>query len=319
MANITVEAVQATAQSQTQQKNLKVSNFDEKNYLNVRLEKGEEKKELRIRLLPIDKDSSTPFKIIHMHSVKVPTEISKSGWKSYVCLNKTEDIDHDKLGNKCPFCELRYEAYKRSTEAENDVEKQRWQKISFANKPIDVCVVRCIERGHEEDGPKFWKFALHAKKDDAYHRMMDLFETRRQEGIEDGDDSVNIFDLYNGKDLKITINAVYEDGKWTNKTTVSVTDYGKEKPLSTDETQMEEWINDEKKWSDVFVAKPYEYLSIVLDGDVPYFDSTTGQWVKKNKTDEQPVKSEVEAIEKEIQVAQEQIIDETQTSDDLPF
>lgn len=319
MANITVEAVQATAQLQTQQKNLKVSNFDEKNYLNVRLEKGEEKKELRIRLLPIDKDSSTPFKIIHMHSVKVPTEISKSGWKSYVCLNKTEDIDHEKLGNKCPFCELRHEAYKRSTEAENDVEKQKWQKISFANKPIDVCVVRCIERGHEEDGPKFWKFSLHAKKDDAYHRMMDLFETRRQEGLEDGDDSVNIFDLYNGKDLKITINAVYEDGKWTNKTTVSVTDYGKEKPLSTDETQMTEWINDEKKWNDVFVAKPYEYLSIVLDGDVPYYDSVTGQWVKKNKAEEQPVQPEVEAIEKEIQVAQEQIIDETQTSDDLPF
>ena len=320
MQNITVEAVKATALAREPKKQT-ISSFDEKNYLNVRLEPGVMKKELRIRLLPIDKDASTPFKIIHMHNVKVPTEVSKSGWKTYVCLNKTEDIDHEKLGKACPFCELRYEAYKKSTEVTDEVEKRAWQRLSLDNKPIDVCVIRCIERGHEEDGPKFWKFSLHSKKDDAYHQLQDLFETRRQEDIEDGGEGGNIFDLYNGKDLKITVTAVLSEGKWTNRTNVSVIDLGKSKPLSESEEEMEKWINDEKKWSDVFVAKPYDYLSLIIDQKVPYYDRAAGKWVAKNdpNADEQTAieenESKIDTIEKAVVTE----ISETNVDSELPF
>lgn len=287
MKNITAEAVQETVNSRekTSQNNKSNNGFNEKNYLNVRLNKDEMKKELKIRLLPIDKDSQTPFKIIHMHNVKVPTEIAKSGWKSYICLNKTEDIDHEKLGNKCPFCELRNDAYKKSTEVSDEIEKKRWQRLSIENIPTDVCVVRCIERGHEEDGPKFWKFTIRKDGTDPYNVIQELAKTRQQENIDDGLEPGYILDLYNGKDLKLTVNAVLQEGKWTNKTSISIVDYGREKPLSEDETEMENWVNDEKKWSDVFVAKPYDYLSVIMEGKVPFFDKRINKWVVKDDND----------------------------------
>ena len=53
--------------------------FDAKNYLNVKLENGETSKTLKIRLLPFP-DTKSPFLHVHMHTLKVPLEISKSGW-----------------------------------------------------------------------------------------------------------------------------------------------------------------------------------------------------------------------------------------------
>ena len=83
----------------------------------------------------------------------------------------------------------------------------------------------------------------------------------------------NILDVETGRDLKVTIERVFDkEGKPTDKTTVSIVDYGNDKPLSNNPELMDKWINDEKVWSDVFVAKPYDYLSIVLDGGVPFYD-----------------------------------------------
>jgi hypothetical protein len=91
--------------------------FNEKNYLNVKLRKNEDSKELRIRLLPIDKETGSPFKTIHMHTIAVPKEISENGWKSYVCLKHTDDIDHDAYGNDCPFCEMNHIAFEKMKKA----------------------------------------------------------------------------------------------------------------------------------------------------------------------------------------------------------
>ena len=66
--------------------------FDTKNYLNVRLDPGETSKTIRIRLLPFP-DTRTPFLHIHMHRIMVPKEISESGFRSFVCLEKTEGLD----------------------------------------------------------------------------------------------------------------------------------------------------------------------------------------------------------------------------------
>ena len=336
MKNITVAGMEETAKeikrNANNNSNYKKVGFDEKNYLDVRLKKDELKKELRIRLLPIDKDAETPFKIIRMHNVKVPTEISASGWKSYVCLEKTEDINHGKYGDKCPFCELHDEAEKMLKDPSLDpIEKERWKKIAMENKPNYTCIVRCIERGHEEDGPKFWKFTITKEGKDPYHVINDLVATRRQENIDDGaseEEAGNILDLYNGKDLKLTVNAVLKDGKWTNKTSVTVVDYGKEKPLSEDEEEMNRWINDEKKWSDVFVAKPYDYLSIILDGNVPFFDRGLNQWVVKENNAETTNTEEAEKLDAQIEESKQQVlgVQQTESSEtlsdgdsDLPF
>lgn len=284
--------------------------FNEKNYLNVKLRKNEDSKELRIRLLPIDKETGSPFKTIHMHTIAVPKEISENGWKSYVCLKHTDDIDHDAYGNDCPFCEMNHIAFEKMKKAEEEDDKvgvERWKKISLANKVSEVCVVRCIERGAEDDGPKFWKFNVRSDGQDPKNLIKKLWKARKQESIDDAKadndgelpedfEPENILDLETGRDLKVTINAVYDkEGKRTNKTSISIVDYGKNRPLSKDDELAEEWINDEKKWSDVFTVKPYEYLSIILDGEIPFFSKSENKWVSKGRARDEEVKKQAKA------------------------
>ena len=280
--NITMEAMENEFNSYAAPTSKTRENvFDEKNYLNVRLADNEDSKDLKIRLLPIDANSQTPFKSIHVHTIKVSKDVSANPWKSYICIEKTEGIDREKFGTKCPFCELNREAYKNFTEAKDENLKERWKKISLDNMAKEACIVRCIERGAEEDGPKFWKFNNRKDKTDPKGQIMELYKTRKQESIEEGDVEENILDLRTGKDLKVTISQAADNKSGATRTSVKVVDYGKNKPITTDEEQLAAWVNDTKKWSDVFAVKPYDYLKIILSGEVPYYDKTVNKWVSK--------------------------------------
>ena len=358
--NITPEAVE-TEETKT---NRYKSTFDEKNYLNLKLAKTQDKKETRFRLLPVDKYTSSPFKTVYMHTVELSPEFVsefhlKSKWKSYVCLSKTDDIDHDTLGNKCPFCEMHAiagkkieEAKKLTDELEREAELERWREIYKKTKAEEFCIMRGIERSDEEHGPKFWMSKVRTDGKGPKTIIKELYKSRKQESIDEAKDEnggelpedfvpENILDVETGKDLKITVTRDYTtDGKPTDKTSVSIVDYGKNKPISTDYDQIEEWIDDDKVWSDVFVAKPYEYLALILEGDIPFYDKTTGKWVAKKKkaesedTDEQDEQAAKEdEIDEKIAVAEKKAKnvkvedveepDEPETDDDdeeeLPF
>lgn len=329
--------------------------FRKENYLNVRLDKGQNEKEIIFRLLPIDAESNTPFKTIYMHNVTVPKEINASGFKAYVCLNKTEDIDHERLGHKCPFCEMQHDAYEKKKEAHaagDKTEEERWQKISLGMAAKPVCVMRGIERGAEADGPKFLKVWVRDDGKDVKSMIKELARTRKQESIDEAlleygvktveelpedFEPMNIFDLETGKDLKLTIKRVFnKQGEATDKTSITVMDYGKQKPLSRDEDEMNAWIEDEKVWSDVFVAKGYDYCSLILDGEVPFFDKENKKWIpkmkKKEEEAEEKAEKTAEADEKIKQaekkaLASEEVEDyeenneaeEVEDTDDLPF
>lgn len=280
-ANITMEAMDCEINTVSTSFKNKEKVFDEKNYLNIRLSDNQTSKELKFRLLPIDGESNTPFKKIHVHTVKVPKEVSPSGWKSYICIEKTEGIDRNIYGSKCPFCEMNREAYKKFSEETEPTIKERWKKISLENIPKEACIVRGIERGAEEDGPKFWKFNIRKDKTDPKGQIMELYKTRLEESREEGLEDENILDINTGKDLKITISLASDNNQGENRTSVKIVDYGKNKPLSTDVNQMLEWVNDSKKWSDVFTIKPYDYLSVILEGEIPFYDKTLNKWVKK--------------------------------------
>ena len=113
LPNITPESIVISNDAQSNASN-RTKAFNEKNYLNVRLDEGETEKTITIRLLPMDLETGNPFVKVHMHNVRVPKEVSKSGYKSYICLAKNKDIDHDTYGNRCPFCELNQNAYQES-------------------------------------------------------------------------------------------------------------------------------------------------------------------------------------------------------------
>lgn len=310
LPNITMEAMEEDDRiSRNDSTALKpISTFDAKNYLNVKLnsEKGEKSKELRVRILPIDGESSTPFKKIYVHPVRVPKDISSTGFKSYICIEKTDGIDNEKYGHKCPFCELNREAYKKSVEATDPVDKDRYKKLSLAMIAKEACIIRLIDRSAEEDGPKFWKFNVKLDKTDPKNVIKSLYKSRLEESREEGEEE-NILDIYKGKDFKITISQSESrgednDNKNKNKTSVNIIDYGKNKPLSNDEETIKKWVFDPKKWNDVFSIKPYDYLAIIINGGTPWYDKETNKWVNKDDFDKSK-KEVIAKVDKEIEEA----------------
>lgn len=326
LPNITPEAMENLENESATRKTNKTSNFDTRNYLDVRLEEGQTEKTLKIRLLPMDLETGNPFVKVHTHNVKVPKEVSKSGYKSYICLSKTEGIDNETYGNKCPFCELNREAYSESTKTDDPVKKKALQDISVANLSRETVIVRCIQRGKEEEGVKFWKFNIRTQdKTDPYNQIMRLYKVRKEEAEAAGQ-VCNILDIYNGRDLNITITE--------GNAAPAISDAGFATPLSKDENQMKEWIYDGKKWQDVFAIKPYEYLSIVSQMRIPWYDRDLGKWVDKEEYDiahgneVKKADEEVKNAEKELNGTTEKKADKKEDfaasitineEDDLPF
>lgn len=278
LPNITFDSLVVENQNKPVEK--KAGAFDAKNYLNTRLADGETEKTLTIRLLPMDLKTGNPFVIIHTHNVKVPQSLVKTGekpFKTYICLSKTADIDHDKFGHNCPFCELNKKAYNESTKTTDPVIKKSYQEISLANLSRESVICRCIERGKESEGVKFWKFNLRNDKTDPYNQILKLVNLRRENAEKKGKVE-NILDIYNGRDLSIT----FTEGGTSAPTIVDDSD---RTPLSDNEALMKEWIYDDKKWQDVFTCKPYEYLNLVAQMKTPWFDRDNGVWVDKDEFD----------------------------------
>lgn len=291
LPNITPEAI-AELENNSQSKK-KTNGFDTRNYLNVRLDEaaGETEKTLTIRLLPMDLKTGNPFVKVHFHTVRVPKDVSKSTWKSYVCLSKNDDIDHAKFGYKCPFCELNKTAYEESTKTDDPVQKKNWQDVSIANLSREAVIVRCIERGKEEEGVKFWKFNLRNDKTDPYNQIIKLYNLRKDAAAKKGKVE-NILDIYDGRDLTITITE--------GNAAPQIVDDSDRSPLSENEEQMKNWIYDEKKWQDVFVVKPYDYMDLVSQMKVPWYDKQNNRWIDKDVFD-----SANDAAEKEYDEAEQ--------------
>lgn len=269
-SNISSNAIlkQLEEKAQEAQKKENVA-FDPKNYLNVRLAPNELEKTLTIRLLPSTPDSDTPFTKVHMHSIKVNKEIQESGWKTFVCPTNNH------MGDDCPFCALSSEAYKQMKLASSESEKNKYKEISTVNRVKTMWVVRCIERGHENEGVKFW--LMPDSKDGAYAKIIALWTARWKKGQERGTVN-NIFDLNEGKDIDVTVKRS-ADGK----SVFSVVDSDERTPLTTDFDQGMAWINDPKKWSDVYKVKPVDYMEIIACGGVPVFDKEKNKYVDKNE------------------------------------
>lgn len=280
----------------------KTSMFDAKNYLDTKLEKGVTEKTLTIRLLPMDLETGNPFVVVHTHNVKVPSTMVKPGekpYKSYICLAKNADINHEKFGTKCPFCELNRAAYNESTKATDPQQKKSYQEISIANLSREAIICRCIERGKEDEGVKFWKFNLRADKTDPYNQIVKLATLRKEEAERKGKVN-NILDIYDGRDLNITFTA-------EGTSAPTVVDDSDRSPLSENEELMKKWIYDEKKWQDVFTCKPYEYLSLVSQMKTPWFDKANNIWVDKDEYDGTN-KEAIADVDDEIKAAKEALV-----------
>jgi hypothetical protein len=284
--------------------------FDSRNYLDFTIPEGQKSREITIRLLPVNLETKEFFQIVHLHNINVNKELNpnKSGKKAYMCLgHKNTGIDHETFGSKCPICEAQQEIWNQWHEETDVNKKKELQKAAAALNIREYCIVRCIERGKEQDGPKFWRIPLRQDATDAFHKIINIGETRRKEGLEAGVD-INIYSLYSGRDLIVT----FTDGTGAP----SVVDKGISTPITKDNELLSKWYYDEKKWTDVFSAKPYDYLKIAYEGEVPWYDKNNKKWV--TKTEFEKNKSNVEtSANDEIQKAEEFFKEETPISNPM--
>ena len=273
--NIEVESVMAqkvekenSAKNATKKQKFGNFEFDAKHYLNTRLEKDEQEKEIVIRLLPFAEGVSTPFKKIHVHSVKMKNENGEKKWKKFMCPVGMEKSD------KCPLCEMSETAKKKKLENKDDEKlNKHYFQLECMFQPKDYWLVRCIDRAHEDDGVKFWRFPDARNGDGIWDKIISLVETKKKRGV-------NILDINEGKDLVIVVKKQL-DSSGKEKMVYQIQDDEKQRPLAETEEQMEKWINDPMKWDDVYTIKDYEYLKIVASGEYPVWNKEENKWVAK--------------------------------------
>ena len=325
--NIDAEAVKTQYEQEQKTFTPKKTQFNEKNYLQARLSDKETSKTLTIRLLPFSPEGGSPFKKVFMHTVKVNKEVAPNGWKTFVCPTHNKK-DGNVMGDGCPFCETSAKARELKSKSLDEPTKKKYGDVEFLNKVKEMWIVRCIERGHEDDGVKFWLFNSSKKKDGVYDKIMNLARIRSEAAARKGN-TYSIFDLNNGLDLIITLTRTAD-----NKTSIQIVDDGFPSPLTEDYDIGMKWIQDEKNWYDVYTVKPYDYMTIIAMGGVPVFNKELGKYVDKEEMNKIKEEAEQKRIEDELteetrdysEVAKsnEIIVDASNTADDdsdedLPF
>jgi hypothetical protein len=225
------------------------NNFSEeermKKYFTTVLGKGVTTEERRIRILP-PADGTTPFVEVKFHEVQVGGKWVKL-W------------DPAQEGKKSPLNEVA-EGLKMTGDP-NDAELA---KSYYSRK---FFIVKVIDRNHEQDGPKFWRFKFNSKGDGAIDKILPIWRNK-------GD----ITDPEKGRDLILTL-TLTKSGKGKEYTVVSSVipeDIG---PLSTDPEQAKVWLDNKSVWSDVYSKKGEDYLEMVAKGETPKWDRDAKKWV----------------------------------------
>lgn len=283
-----VEQFNQIQASKNDNKEVKTVKYDKKNYLDVKLPDGVNEKTLTIRLISLSPDTETPFGEVYMHYLA-------SAKRSYVCTKKTKKLPEG-TNLDCPFCDMVEEA-KLKQKGASDAVWEKLKKIVVANMPQLNFVGRVVDRDDEGFGTKFWKF-----NQANYESIIDIYKNFKKHGID-------IFDEQNGRDLLITIKRKDGKCKITNISADVVSS-----PIAKTEEQILKFKNDPKKWNDVYVVKPYEYLSLIIGGKTPWFDKPNNMWVDKAEFEQAKNKEENEVYE-----TSEEIEENGDAADDLPF
>ncbi len=224
--------------------------FDLNNYFAINLEKNEDEAFKRVRILP--GEDGTPFTTIWLHQKKVDGQ-----WRKFVCPAKMK-------GEKCPFC-TSYDYYKK-----NGTDEQK--KNAYQYRARKAYVLKVIDRDKEAEGPKFWRFFHNSKKKGLYDSIISMFKMTK----------CDMSDPDEGRDIDIHIGR-NDDGY----ATIMNMQYGAVSKLSEDEDQVEEWLNHELTWKDVYAQKSFDYLQIIVTNGKPVWDESKQKFVDEFADDEE--------------------------------
>ena len=255
----------------------KVSQEDRmKKYFTTVLPKGSKGEERRIRILPT-KDGGSPFVEVKFHEVQVDGKWVKL-------------YDPAQEGLRSPLNEV-YEAL-NSTGVEADREAAR----NYRSRKFYI--VKVIDRDHEDDGVKFWRFKHNHKLDGVMDKIFPIFRNK-------GD----ITDSEKGRDLILSL-TLTKSGTGKEYTVINSVIPDDMSPLNENPDVAKQWLEDELVWSDVYSKKGEEYLEMVAKGEVPRWDSDAKKWVS-NSTAEETIASPKSTV---VDPQEDEAAD-----DDLPF
>jgi hypothetical protein len=216
-----------------------------KRYFTTLLPKGSKGEERRIRILPT-KDGSSPFREVYFHEVQVDGK-----W--------TKLYDPKQEGKRSPLNEVYDSLMMTGVEADRELARTYRSRKFY--------IVKVIDRDHEQDGVKFWRFKHNAKGDGVLDKIFPIFRNK-------GD----VTDMEKGRDLilSLTLTKAGTGKEYTTINSVIPEDMG---PLHSDEGVAKSWVEDELTWSDVYSKKGEDYLELVARGEAPRWDSDLKKYV----------------------------------------
>jgi hypothetical protein len=277
-----LEAVLAQYESSKQSgsSTTKMSQEDRmKKYFAAILKDNEKQAQKRIRILPTP-DGSSPFKEVWFHEILVDGKYQKF-------------YDPGKNDNeRSPLTEVHDELIATGKESDKELAKQY--------KPRKFYIVKVIDRDNEQDGVKFWRFKHNYKQEGIFDKIIPIYKAK-------GD----VADPNKGRDLILELTKA-KTPKGSFYTVIQTVMYDDPAPVHEDKETMEEWINDELTWEDVYSKKPTEYLESIARGETPKWDSDQGKYVYGDSSE-----SEVTFGGKNEKIVDPQEDEEVDT--DLPF
>jgi hypothetical protein len=233
--------------------NNKISSEDRmKRYFTTVLPKGSKGEERRIRILPT-KDGSSPFVEVYFHEIQVDGK-----W--------VQLYDPKQEGKRSPLNEVCEGLMMTGSDADRELARNYRSRKFY--------IVKVIDRDHENDGVKFWRFKHNHKGDGIMDKVFPIFRNK-------GD----ITNTENGRDLILSL-ALTKAGTGKEYTTVNSVIPEDAGPLHTDTNISKTWTDDELTWSDVYSKKDENYLELVARGEAPRWDSDQKKYVSSSTNEE---------------------------------
>ena len=212
-----------------------------KRYFTTVLPKGSKGEERRIRILPT-KDGSSPFKEVFFHEVQVDGKWVKL-------------YDPAQEGKRSPLNEVKDALMATGVESDKELARTYRSRKFY--------IVKVIDRDHESDGVKFWRFKHNHKGDGVIDKIFPIFRNK-------GD----VTDTEKGRDLILSL-ALTKSGQGKEYTVINSVLNDDPSPLHTDADVAKTWLDDELTWADVYSKKGEDYLDMVAKGEVPRWDSNS--------------------------------------------
>ena len=296
----------------------KKNDFDAKNYLDTKLADGQNERTITVRILPVSNEDGNFRIAVKTHNLKVNRRIAQSGFKSFLCLDDPQ-VPNYNPSIRCPICEKSkyyFEEAKKCRDTDKEKSKKLFMKACSLKNKVTY-IVRVIERGKESEGVKFWRFNENTQGKGIYDSLIALYKQRKNDMAEEGIENYNIFDLDNGRDIVLNLTRT-ERSDGQEGVAIQITDKSINKPLTNDIELGNAWINDVKKWYNAYTVKSPEYLSIIADDMIPYFDRAQEKFVPKTEQDFLDAEKRMNEANAAVEAASEILKEHTMEQQSIP-